>query len=352
VIAVLSSFPDPRPTTNPYIVQLARALRGTEGIELSTFSWATALTGRVNVFHAHWPEILVGGRTGPKKLVRQALFALMLLRFRYRGTAVVRTVHNLHLPQDISPVERALLTWFDQWTTHRVILNESTHLPKDQPHTLVLHGHYRDWFAELPRREAVPGRLAFVGMIRRYKGTETLVQAFRGLPDTELSLSISGKPSSEELAADLRAVAGEDSRIRFRFAFIDDSELVSAVTEAELVVLPYRHMHNSGGVLTALSLDRPVLVPDNEVNRRLAEEVGPEWVHLFAGELDAADLERALDAVHAAEMVPRGSRPDLSRRAWSHTGLDHTEVYLKALASVRAAAPRARNHPVVTGSSR
>ncbi|MFI7484303.1 glycosyltransferase [Kocuria sp. M1R5S2] len=351
MIAVLSSFPDPRPTTNPYIVQLAEALDRTEGIGFATFSWTTALTGQVDVFHAHWPEILVGGRPGPKKLVRQVLFALMVLRFRARGTAIVRTVHNLHLPEGLSRVERALLLWFDRSTAHRVVLNDSTRLPEDQPHTLVRHGHYRDWFDGLPRQRTVPGRLAFVGQIRRYKGTETLLEAFRAVPGPGLSLSVSGRPTSPELAAELRALAADDRRVHLRLAFVDDAELVAAVTESELVVLPYRHMHNSGGVLTALSLDRPVLVPDNEVNRRLAGEVGPGWVHLFPGELDGTGLTRALQDVRATAPARRGTRPDLSRRAWSHAGPAHAGAYRRALASVRgiSAVPArpaaARNRP-------
>lgn len=333
--AVLCSFPEPRPTTNPYIVQLARALGATDGIELVTFSWTRALFGRVDVFHAHWPEILVGGAPGWKKHVRQVLFALVLLRFRLRRTAIVRTVHNLHLPDGISPVERALLAWFDRWTAHRVVLNENTPVAEHRPRTLVLHGHYRDWFARFPRRQPVAGRLAFIGKVRRYKGTEGLLEAFRCLDDRRLSLTVSGAPSSPELAAELRALTGDDPRIRLDLRFVPDADLVTAVTEAELVVLPYRHMHNSGGVLTALSLDRPVLVPDNEVNRRLAAEVGPGWVHLFRGELSTADLARALDTVHSDGVLRQGSRPDLSRREWSAAGPQHAEAYGHAVGSVR-----------------
>ena len=40
------------------------------------------------------------------------------------------------------------------------------------------------------------------------------------------------------------------------------------------MVLPYRQMHNSGAVLAALSLDRPVLVPATD-QRGLGAEVGP-----------------------------------------------------------------------------
>ena len=40
-----------------------------------------------------------------------------------------------------------------------------------------LHGHYRDWFARYDQPAAVPGRLSYFGLIRRYKGVDVLLQA-------------------------------------------------------------------------------------------------------------------------------------------------------------------------------
>ena len=99
---VLQSFPPPRSTTNPYVVMLADSLRALPTVEVRYFSWKTALLSRYDVFHAHWPEILASGRSPLRKLVRQALFVLLLLKLRITRTPAVRTLHNLHLPDGIS----------------------------------------------------------------------------------------------------------------------------------------------------------------------------------------------------------------------------------------------------------
>ena len=335
-LVVLQSFPAPRPTTNPYIVMLGRSLAGTPGLTLQTFTWRRFLLGRFDVFQAHWPEILVAGHSPAKALVRQVLFLLGLLRLRITRRPLVRTVHNLELPQGISRRETALLRLAERWTTLRIRINDSTELPAGQEFATVLHGHYVDWFRDAPHPAAEPGRLAYVGLIRRYKGVETLLAAF-GSTRAEapgLRLHVSGRPSSAELAEELRRLGAADPRVALSLAFLSDAEMAEQVGLAELVVLPYREMHNSGGVLTALSLGRPVLVPDNEVNRRLAEEVGPGWVHRYPGDLTGADL---LTALAAGRQREPGALPDLSRREWADTGLRHLAAYRRALALVRPA---------------
>ncbi|MGY1751791.1 glycosyltransferase [Blastococcus sp. SYSU D01042] len=328
---VLQSFPEPRETTNPYVVMLREALDRTPGAQVLTFSWRRALTARYDAFHAHWPEILVDGAGPVKKPVRQALFVVFLVRLRLTRVPLVRTVHNLELPEGLSRREVVLLRWAERVTSLRIRINGTTELAAGAPVETVLHGHYRDWYAPHPRRERRPGRLAFVGQVRRYKGVESLVAAFAATSDPDLTLRIAGRPTSEELADQLRAAAA-DPRISLSLQFLTDAELVAEVTEAELVVLPYREMHNSGGALAALSLGTPVLVPDNEATRDLAAEVGPGWVHTFTPPLTAADLEGTVARLRTS---PPAAAPDLSRREWDGAGRAHLAAYRRARTALR-----------------
>ncbi|MBM4515638.1 hypothetical protein GS432_01345 [Rhodococcus hoagii] len=72
---------------------------------------------------------------------------------------------------------------------------------------------------------------------------------------------------TDELRQTIEAVSQRCERVSSALGFAPDADLVREISMSEMVVLPYRFMHNSGAVLLALSLDRPVLVPDNEVNR-------------------------------------------------------------------------------------
>ena len=323
---VLVSNREPRSTTNPYITMLTTALRRTPGVEVVTFSYPAALFGRYDVVHLHWPETILGqgGRRLSGRLVRWVLTALLLVRLTISRTPVVRTVHNVELPADVSRAQRLLLHWFDRLTTHRIVLNDRTECPG--PRTTIPHGHYRDWYTG-PRSPVVPGRLQYVGLVRRYKGVEALVEAFRSVPDDSLTLGIAGAASSAGLVAGITTLADGDPRITLRFGYLSDDELVAAVTASELVVLPYRFMHNSGTVLAALSLDRPVLAPDTPVNADLAAEAGPGWIHTFTGDLTGEAIEAAL----AAAREPRAASPDLSAREWDDAGEAHLAVYRAAL---------------------
>ena len=330
-VRVLQSFGRPGPRTNPYIVMLGDSLARTPDLELVRFSWRAALVGRYDVVHLHWPEVLMEGRDPLRSAGQRVAFAALLTRVAVTRTPVVRTVHNLELPQDVTRFERFLLTRADRMTTFRILLNDHTDVPSPTPSATILHGDYRDWFAPYARRPARPGHLAFVGLVRRYKGVERLLEVFAQTAAEEpgLTLTVAGRPSSVELEQEIRAVAARDPRVSTLLTFLTDEELVGVVTDSELVILPYRFMHNSGTVLAALSLARPVLVPRTEVNEALGREVGPGWVNLFDADLD---VEVLLDTARRVRDQPPRDAPDLSARGWAAVGAAHLEAYRRALA--------------------
>lgn len=335
-LRVLQSFPVPRPTTNPYLVMLQDSLRGVPGVEVLNFSWRNALRADYDVFHVHWPEIMVDGRTPLRKAVRQVLTAAFLLRLRWRGTPVVRTMHNINLPEGLTLREKVLLRIIDRQTALRIILNPDTPVPAGAPHVLVPHGDYRQWFGRYPQDRPEPGRIACVGFIRRYKGVENLLAAFHATGELMegLTLHVAGNPSTPELGGTMARLAGQDPRIHLHLEFIPDEQLVSLVTSAELVVLPYNFMHNSGAILAALSLGRPVLVPDNPVNRRLSGEVGPGWISTFEGKLTAGNLVHTLRSLRLA---PPSAPPVFRAREWAHGAEAHAQAYRDAITVPRTA---------------
>ncbi|MET0843113.1 MAG: glycosyltransferase [Mycetocola sp.] len=328
-IKVLQSFGVPRRTTNPYIAMLARELSSTPGITHIPFSWRVALRGSYDLLHVHWPDTLLAAERPVARLGKRVAFGLLLLRLLKKKTPVVLTVHNLSAHE--GPwIDRALVSRMEELVTLRIRINPSTELPDDMPSELIPHGHYRGWFEGLPRRTAVTGRIGYVGLIRAYKGVDDLVSAFLEAHRAEpgLSLVLAGQPRGEAIAEGLQRQVHADPGIRLELAYVPDARLVEIITESEIVVLPYRRMHNSGAALAALSLDRPVLVPRTPSNEELAREVGSGWVHFFDGQLDAESLLSAVRAVR--ENVPV-SRPRLDMRDWDETGADHLRAYHRAL---------------------
>lgn len=325
-IRVLESFPEPRVTTNPYITQLARALDADDGIELITYRPLFALFGLYDVFHVHWPDNLVGGHKRIGRLGRRVHASLLCLRLLLTRTPVVRTWHNLERPEHLGRFDHVVMDWIDRLTTTRIRLNDVTESAGHDVKT-ILHGHYRDWFDGMPAAPRDPRRLVFAGLVRRYKGVDALVSSFVGVDDPDLTLTVAGKSSPADAAA-LAEIAAGDPRVSFDLRYLGEEDLVTTITGASLVALPYRRLHNSGAVLAALSLDRPVLVPDTDSTRSLAAEVGEEWIIRYQGELTPEALAEGLQR---ASRLPDGRRPDLSGRDWHDVGAAHRRVFEHAL---------------------
>ncbi|BBX10227.1 GDP-mannose--glycolipid 4-beta-D-mannosyltransferase [Mycolicibacterium aichiense] len=296
---------------NPYLQQLVTDL--SDQVDVQPLSWRTALFFRPDVFHVHWPEQLYRANGRAKTMVKRVLVAILLLRLRARRVPVVLTVHDLAPHDQDRGFERLLSRALERMFALRIYLNESE-LNDPARGVVILHGDYRGWLqkqgVDLTPREPHRDVILF-GLLRRYKGIETLITAAR---DADATLTIAGRAIDESYERELRALVADVPSAVLDIRHLEDDELTAEIFNHRIVCLPYTHMHNSGALVYALSIGRPVLARRSPFNEVIAREVGEEWVMLYDGPLTAQDLKDALSR------TPPAGLPDLSRWDWS-TGI-------------------------------
>jgi len=181
----------------------------------------------------------------------------------------------------------------------------------------IPHGVF-DHLTDQPDERPLPPELAAVegpvvlcfGLIRPYKGTDVLLEAFRELEGAELW--IVGMPrmplsALEELAARCRA------KVRFVARFITDPEIPAYFRRADLVVLPYRRIEQSGVLYTALAFERAIVASDVGGFGEVAAETG-------ALRLVPPGDPPALAAALAELLGDHDARAQLARSAASAAG--------------------------------
>lgn len=193
-----------------------------------------------------------------------------------------------------------------------------TRLPVERPLPLELQGVDR------------PVVLCF-GLMKPYKGLDVLVESWRGIEDAELW--IVGLPKME--IAGLRAASPPN--VRWIPRFVEDAELPAFFRRADVVVLPYREIDQSGVLFTALAFKKPLLLT----------AVGgfPEIAASGAAQLvapgDAAALHDALrrlvyDEGARAEVARGAARAADEEFGWDAIAEETRRLYDELMTSSRA----------------
>jgi glycosyltransferase involved in cell wall biosynthesis len=249
---------------------------------------------------------------------------------------LVLTAHDV-LPREPRPGQRAaqrrLYDRFDAVVVHsehgRRRLTERLGIVPGRVH-VIPHGAFEHLAAEPagwpppPFQTERPVVLCF-GLMRPYKGLDVLLEAWNEVDDAELW--IVGMPRMN--IAPL--IAAAPSSVRFVPRFIGDRELPAYFHRADLLVLPYREIDQSGVLFTALAFGKPLLLSDAggfpEIAATGAARVVP------AGE--AAALGRALrellgDPAALASMAERARAAAAGPYSWA-AAADRTLALYEAL---------------------
>ena len=294
-----------------YVAKLAQHVpdmlayrRASTNADLVHFQWLTVQPLDVHLLPRVPPLVLTAHDVLPREPRRGQLAAQR--RLYDRMDAVV--VHSAHGKNRLVGG-----LGIDEATVHVIehgAFEHLTHVPSPRP---------------LPAQLAATGKpvVLFFGLLRPYKGVDVLLDAWRRAePDAELW--IVGNPRMD--IATLRANAPPS--VRWISRFVTDEEIAAYFERADLVVLPYREIDQSGVLFTALAFGAPLLLSDVGGFAEVAAQgaaalVAPGDAHALAGEID-----RLLNDPAERRTLAQGARRAAAGRySWDAIAQRHLALY-------------------------
>jgi glycosyltransferase involved in cell wall biosynthesis len=183
--------------------------------------------------------------------------------------------------------------------------------------------------------------ILFFGNIAPYKGLEYLVEAFRLVMagGGEYRLIIAGNPKNCEsywsvIRDSLDHHANRD-RILQKIEFVPDVETEVYFKAADVVVLPYRHIFQSGVLSLGYSFGLPVIASDVGAMR---EDIIEGKTGFVCRPEDPADLARVIEKYFSSDLYHKlsGRRYEIQeyarqRYSWDVVGQMTVDVYAKLM---------------------
>jgi beta-1,4-mannosyltransferase len=325
---------------NPYNWLLYQHLEE-QGTVVDEFSMLRYLFFSYDILHIHWPEYGLSKRSKIRAFVWILGIVAIVLWANQKGTKVVWTAHNSQSHDRRYP---KLESWFWQTFLDQIdgyislseqgkeLLTKRFPQLKQKPCVVTPHGHYQTVYPNQIDRNVARTRLsiapsahvmACIGAIRPYKNIPRLIEAFGEIADSNLRLLIAGLPDSEATKQMILGKAKRDSRVQVRFGMIPEEEFQHYFRAADLVVLPYSKILNSGSALLSLSFRCPTLLPNQGAMMELQQSVGPEWVKLYDNQLTPEMLQESLSWA----IAPRFNEVNLAHFDWPTIAKDTLDFF-------------------------
>jgi glycosyltransferase involved in cell wall biosynthesis len=266
---------------NPYLILLAQSLRDlghdVTFVQQCSPQWLWLNRSTTDVLHFHWVQYFYNSSRKEISTLWAIFFFFKLILAKMFGYRIVWTVHNL-LPHERCPgpadhiARRSLILLADALVVHcraaGTAVTRTFHRKRNIQ--VIPHGHYIHWYAgDLSREDArsllhIPPEeyvYLYFGFIRPYKGVETLIETFKTLPSGYLV--IAGRPCDAATEKAIRDRTERHARIRLSLGFIPDDQVQGLFACADAIVLPFTDVLTSGSAILALSMGKPVIVPES-----------------------------------------------------------------------------------------
>lgn len=269
------------PNSNPYQrllyseVESARIpCNGIKGEDF-TFQWLWSNRAKFRYIHLHWLYGVYDPQKSGLTRSKALLFIFKLLFSRFLGYKLLWTVHNLISHEPSNMKLEVLVRKITARLVNHVIVHcnyaksEILRLWRIKKGKVVIipHGSYVGYYPDIVSRSEARQRFGiadnevtflFFGMVRKYKGIESLIESFKKLKITHpaIRLIIAGSPLNYTID-DSAANDGISTYLRH----IPDDEMQYFFKAADVVTLPYANVLTSGAAILAISFGKPVIAP-------------------------------------------------------------------------------------------
>jgi glycosyltransferase involved in cell wall biosynthesis len=276
--------------------------------------------------------------------VRAVFFLLDMLIISLLPTAVVWTVHNKHHHERKYPrVERVVneLAFLvvdgisvKCENARRVLKNEYLTAKSEKmyvaPDGNYISAYQNEVSTNDARTELGIGDDKFVflffGLIREYKGVPELISAFQDVVKPDMELWIVGNPTSNEYQSELEMSLQSTPNTYTRFGFIESENVQHYMNAADVLVLPYRSILNSGSVHLGLSFGMPIITPQIGC---IPEVVPPENTFLYDPDGSNALRNALINSYNCSnlEKISEANYQQSLEQNWSKTAGETVKMY-------------------------
>jgi len=299
---------------------------------------------------------LVGARRAGNKLAHFHIFqvgVLELFNILVAKLLLMRVVITAHDVEAFRGEWSAIKSWVyalaDAVIAHNRVsqreLMRVLRVPEHKIH-VIPHGNYLGYVGDVTPTVSARARLnlpseakvlLFFGQIKAVKGLDLLLDAMTAVKDVhpDVLLVIAGKMWGQEFAVyqaqiDRLGLAG---RCVSHIRYVADDEVAAYYAAADLVVLPYRRIYQSGVILMAMSYGKPVLASDLDGMQEVIED---EVTGFLFPSADLHALATRLNTVLADPDAMRrvgaqGLALMRSGYGWDHIGRLTAQCYRAAL---------------------
>ncbi|MDO8563874.1 MAG: glycosyltransferase [Nanoarchaeota archaeon] len=330
---------------NPYNWLLYSNIKKLKNIEIEEFNISRALLRRYNLIHMHWPEYFLNKKNNLEVSFKLIAFCTLISLLKLKGTKIIWTAHNSSSHEKNHLLLESLFwKYFIKNLDGYITLTQSGKEELIERYPLIKrikqftipHGDYRDEYKDTISKEKARRLLKIkndelmilnFGKVRGYKGILSLIREFRKINIKNALLYIVGNCQDLRLANEIQNNA--DCNIRFVNNFITSDKVQIYFKSADLIILPYIEISNSGALFLALSFNKPVLVPETPTFKEIQKQIGEKWIKTYKGQINSKIIKDNLIWINRE----RKGKVNLEKFNWDNISRQTKQAYLEVISN-------------------